>query len=134
MLWQWLREQWRTFRKPLSLGQRGERAAERYLRKLGYLILARGDRSKLGELDIIAVEVRTVVFVEVKTRSSHDAGHPADAVDLHKQRRMTRAARAYIKRHQLEDTACRFDVIAITWHNRKPPLIEHYRNAFEAAE
>ena len=84
---------------------------------------------------LIAVDGRTVVFVEVKTRSAHDAGHPAEAVDYDKQRRLTRAASAYRKRHDLLETAARFDVIAITWPAGKgQPVIEHFKNAFEATE
>lgn len=126
---------WRKARKPLSLGQRGEREAERFLKRRGMLIVARGDRAKLGEIDLVAVEKRTVVFVEVKTRTTHEAGHPADAVDRHKQRRLTRAAQGFLKRHQLEENAARFDVVAVTWPDaKKRPVIEHYRHAFEAAE
>ena len=80
-----------------SLGQRGEDAAARFLKRKGYRILARGVDSPLGELDIIAVDGRTIVFVEVKTRTSTDAGHPAEAIDDRKQRRMTQAALAYLK-------------------------------------
>ena len=105
-----------------SLGQRGERAAERYLRRLGYKIVARRERGPLGELDLVAVDGRTVVFVEVKTRRSHDAGHPAEAVGAEKQRRLTRLALAYLKRHDLLEYTARFDVVAVTWPDdaRKP--------------
>ena len=65
--------------KPLTLGQRGERAAAIYLRRLGYKIVAHGERGKIGELDLVAVDRRTVVFVEVKTRRTGDAGDPAEA-------------------------------------------------------
>ena len=84
-----------------TLGQRGERAAARYLRSRGYKIVAAGDRTMLGELDLVAVDGRTVVFVEVKTRESHEAGHPVEAVDADKQARLTRLALAYLKRHDL---------------------------------
>lgn len=118
---------------PRSLGYRGERAAERYLRRKGYVIVARSQRNKLGEIDLIAVDGRTVVFVEVKTRTSQQSGHPADAVDADKQQRMTRAALSYLKRHDLLENASRFDVIAVTWpESGKRPLIEHFQNAFEA--
>ena len=126
---------WRRLNRPLSLGQRGERAAANYLKRRGMHIVARGDRAKLGEIDLVAVDRRTVVFVEVKTRSTHDAGHPADAVDRNKQRRLTRAARGFIKRHNLEESSARFDVIAITWpDSKKQPVIEHFRGAFEAID
>jgi len=115
------------------LGVRGERAAARYLKKLGYIVVARGDRSRFGELDVVAVDGRTVVFVEVKTRRSAALDHPADAVHGDKQRRLTRAATAYLKRHRLLDYPVRFDVVAVTWPQAaRRPRIEHFRNAFEA--
>ena len=67
---------WAGRRRPKSLGYLGERAAERFLRRCGYKIVARGSRLPSGELDLVAVDGRTVVFVEVKTRSSHQFGHP----------------------------------------------------------
>lgn len=127
---------WRTsWFAPIPLGQLGERAAARFLKKQGYIIIACGHRDHFGEIDLIAVDGRIVVFVEVKTRSAHDAGHPAEAVDRDKQRRLTRAASAYRKHHDLLETAARFDVIAITWPAGKgQPVIEHFKNAFEATE
>jgi len=120
-------------RDPLPLGPRGERAAARYLRRQGYKIVARGERSPLGEIDLVAVDGRTVVFVEVKTRESQDGGHPADAVTPDKQRRLTRLALAYLKRHRLLENPARFDVVAITWPaGARQPTIEHLRAAFEA--
>jgi putative endonuclease len=129
-----LHMQVRAWRRTPSLGQRGEAAAERYLRRLGYTIVARGQRERLGELDLIAVDGRTVVFVEVKTRRSHDAGHPVEAIGAEKQRRLTRLALAYLKRHDLLEHASRFDVVAVTWPEDRSakPLIEHFKNAFDA--
>ena len=99
-----------------TLGQRGEAAAARFLRRRGYKIIAQGDRLKqLNELDIVAVQGKTIVFVEVKTRSSADEGHPAEAVDADKQRRLTKLAVTFLKRHRLLEYPARFDVIAITW-------------------
>ena len=126
-----VRTAWRQYH---SLDRRGERAAERYVRRLGYKIVARRDRGRLlGELDLVAVDVRTVVFIEVKTRRSHDAGHPAEAVGPEKQKQLTRLALAYLKRHDLLEYSARFDVLAVTWpQTAKKPKIEHYKNAFEA--
>ncbi|MDZ4821402.1 MAG: YraN family protein [Planctomycetota bacterium] len=115
-----------------SLGARGERLAERYLRRQGMRILHRGYRIMGGEIDLVAVDGRTVVFVEVKTRQTHDAGHPADAVDDRKQHQLTQLAMAYIKRYHLQNCSTRFDVVAITW-GADTPKLEHYRNAFEAS-
>jgi putative endonuclease len=87
----------------------------------------------LGELDIVAVDGRTVVFVEVKTRRSADAGHPAEAIDDLKERRMTQAALAYLKTHRLLEHSSRFDVVAVTWPaGSKRPTIEHIIDAFPA--
>ncbi len=125
---------WLAARRPeRSLGERGEAAAQKFLKRRGYKIVAHGDRTPRGELDLVAVDGRTVVFVEVKTRHSHDAGHPADAVDTAKQARLTRLALAFLKRHDLLECAVRFDVVAITWRNGAGrPEIEHFINAFEA--
>jgi putative endonuclease len=120
-------------RRPKSLGQRGELVAARYLKRVGYHILARHLDLPLGELDLIAVDGRTVVFVEVKTRVSNSAGHPADAIDDRKEQRMTQAALAYLKSHRLLNHAARFDVVAVTWPaDAKQPTIEHIIDAFPA--
>jgi putative endonuclease len=116
-----------------TLGQRGEAIAARFLRRRGYKVLARGDRAGPGEIDLVMLDRKTIVFVEVKTRQSHDAGHPADAVDDKKQRRLTRLAVAFLRRHRLLDCPARFDVVAVTWPNgKRSPQIEHFQNAFDA--
>jgi putative endonuclease len=116
-----------------SLGDRGEDAAAKFLKRQGFHILARGLDSPLGELDIVAVDGRTVVFVEVKTRRSDDAGRPSEAIDQRKEQRMTQAALAYLKSNRLLNYSARFDVVAITWpDNASKPTIEHFKNAFSA--
>jgi putative endonuclease len=115
-----------------SLGQRGERAAERYLRRSGMTIVARGVRTAWGEIDLIAVDGQTIVFVEVKTRRSTVAGTAEEAVTPEKQRRLTRLALAYLRRHDLLECSARFDVVAVTWRDGvRRPQISHYRRAFE---
>jgi putative endonuclease len=128
----WLRRWWYRLFPPLTLGAQGERAAARYLRRIGYRIVARGARSRLGEIDLIALDGQTIVFVEVKTRRSKDQGHPVEAVDLRKRQRLTRLALAYLKRYGLLRRPARFDVIAITWPQGERPTIEHFPNAFPA--
>jgi|SRR3954469_3781246 putative endonuclease len=124
----WLRER---FSRKKSLGQRGEDAAARFLKRQGLRIIERGYDSPLGEIDIIAVDDRTIVFVEVKTRTSNDAGGPTEAIDSNKQRRMTQSALAYLKSKRLLQNAARFDVVAVTWPvGAREPAIEHYKNAF----
>lgn len=115
------------------LGARGEAAAARYLRRLGHKIIACNDRSRPGELDLVTLDGETVVFVEVKTRRSRDVGHPVDAVTPAKQRRLTRLAVTFLKRHGLLESPARFDVVAVTWpRDRRRPTIEHFENAFDA--
>jgi len=117
-----------------TLGRRGEEAAERFLRRRGCQILARGDRSGPGELDLVALDRGTIVFVEVKTRRSSETGLPAEAVDQRKQRRLIRLAETFLKRHRLFSMPARFDVIAVTWpEGRRRPEIEHIPNAFDAS-
>lgn len=127
-----MRRRFAEWTRPKPLGRRGEIAAVRFLRKLGYIVIATSDRHLLGELDMVAVDGRTIVFVEVKTRRSHDKGHPAEAVDANKQRQLTRLALAFLRRHDLLEHAARFDVVAITWpKEQRKPTIEHFQNAFE---
>ena len=123
-----------SFFRPRTLGERGEAVAARYLRRHGYRIVGRGVRTSMGELDLVAVDGRTVVFVEVKTRQTDQQGHPAEAVDLAKQRKLTLLATSYLKRHRLLNHAARFDVVAVTWPDGRRPKVEHIRNAFEAVE
>ncbi|MCA8999127.1 MAG: YraN family protein [Planctomycetaceae bacterium] len=113
-------------------GDRGERAAAQYLKRLGYRILARQSRSRIGEIDLIALDGDTIVFVEVKTRSSHVKGHPVEAVDIAKQKQLTRAALAWMKQRRLLGRRGRFDVVAITWRDGERPVVEHFQNAFSA--
>ncbi|HRX80362.1 MAG TPA: YraN family protein [Pirellulaceae bacterium] len=134
MSWlQQFRDRITSWSTPESLGVRGERAAARFLKRQGYIIVAHGERDRIGEIDLVAIDGKTIVFVEVKTRASHDRGHPAEAVDQDKQRRLTRVALSYLRRHDLLEYSARFDVVAITWPpDQKQPTIEHFKNAFEA--
>ncbi len=123
----------KSFFRPLSLGERGERAAEKHLRRKGMKILARGFRERpSGEIDLVAADGRTVVFVEVKTRADDSHGHPSEAVDARKRRKIIWTALKFLKRHHLTGYPVRFDVVAITWpESCRKPRIEHYPAAFE---
>lgn len=119
---------------PRELGARGEQLAAAFLQSRGFRIIARSSRDRLGEIDLVALDGRTVVFVEVKTRRSHARGHPADAVDTVKQRRLSRLALAWLKGRGLLEVATRFDVVAITWPvDNETVAIDYYRNAFESS-
>jgi len=123
---------WERRRAEKPLGLRGEQSAAWYLRRLGYRIVGRRVQLPSGELDLVALDGRTVVFVEVKTRESDQHGHASDAVTPAKQRRLTRLAVTYLKRHRLHDYPARFDVVAVTWPPGEKPRIEHFKNAFDA--
>ncbi|MCA9212247.1 MAG: YraN family protein [Planctomycetales bacterium] len=126
-----LQYQWQVYN---SLGMRGERAAERLLKRYGYIIVGRRVRNSFGELDVVAVDGRTVVFVEVKTRRN-ESENPAEAVTDEKQRRLTRAAMAFLKRNGLLGNPARFDVVTVVWpKGRRRPDLRHYINAFDAAD
>ncbi len=117
------------------LGPRGEEAASQYLQASGLRILDRGVRFPCGELDLIALDGDTLVFVEVKTRRSDHRGTPSEAVDHKKQGRMTRAALQYLKSRHLLRRRCRFDVVAVLWPSGDcDPQISHIRSAFEARD
>lgn len=115
-----------------ELGRRGEDAAAAYLRGLGYRIVGRRERVLRGDIDIVALDGRTVVFVEVRSRSDTLHGHPAETVGHGKQRRMAELATAYIRRHRLEDCSVRLDVVAVTFAVAGRPVVEHYQNAFDS--
>ncbi len=111
--------------------QWGEALAAWFLRFKGYRVEARNWRCPQGELDLVCRDGETLVFVEVKTRSSEMAGDPEDAVDQKKRQRLVRLAYAYLAQLGGETPPCRFDVIAIG-SSRLGPRIRHLRAAFRA--
>lgn len=114
-------------------GSRSEKHAARFLRRLGYRILEHNFTCDLGEIDIVALDGRCIVFVEVRSTESSNAEKPALSVDAKKQARLSRLALFYLKRKGLLDCSARFDVLAISWPaDRAEPTITHYQNAFEA--
>jgi putative endonuclease len=101
------------WRRRLPLGRRGEEIAARHLRRCGYRILERNFRAAGAEIDLVAADRDTFVFVEVKTRSSAEFGTPAEAVDARKAERIRRAAGIYLKRIHAAQRPARFDIVAI---------------------
>ena len=116
-------------RTELPLGRRGERAAEKYLKRNGYRIVARNFRASGAEIDLVAIDGETLVFVEVKTRRSRSAGAPEEAVDERKQSRMRRAAEAFWVQYRVGEMDLRFDIVAVDAAG-KHFGIELLRNAF----
>jgi putative endonuclease len=116
----------------IRLGRRGEDAAERHLASLGYRILERRYRTRAGEIDFIAEEGATLVFVEVKTRSSLRFGRPSEAVGSRKRARIAAAASVYLAVRGGPERSCRFDVVEVLESMRGTFRVRHIRDAFEA--
>jgi putative endonuclease len=113
-----------------ALGRIGEDLACDALRKKGYEIIDRGYRLFRGELDIIARDGRTLVFVEVKTRADESFGRPEEAVTPAKQRQVRRIARGYLLEHPCGEAGCRFDVISVLYRGPDDVRLEHFIDAF----
>ena len=118
-------------RARVTLGEIGENLACAELERRGYAIAARRYRCRSGEIDIIALDGQTVVFVEVKTRAGADYGSGADAVTWTKRRRLVATANDFLLRQRLAGLPCRFDVVAIAL-GEQGPSVEVYTNAFDA--
>ena len=115
------------------LGRRGEAAARKYLERHGVRIVAENFSCAAGEIDLVGRERDTLIFVEVKTRTSAAFGPPHLAVHWQKQRQIVRAAQWYLAEQRTPDTACRFDVLAVTFpEGNGAPRIEWVRDAFPA--
>lgn len=111
------------------LGKTGEDLAVRYLKKNGYTILETNYRNRMGEIDIIAKEQDTIVFVEVKTRKNNRFAHPKEAVTPRKQKTISRVAQAWLKQRKKKDARARFDVVAVLSDQNKHE-IELIKHAF----
>ena len=118
-------------RARVILGKIGEDLACRELERRGYAIIARRYRRRRGELDIIARDGHTTVFVEVKARKGHAFGNAAEAVTADKQRRIVDLAADYMARYRPTNGRCRFDVVSIHLEDGEP-VVEVYQNAFDA--
>ncbi len=96
-----------------------------------FRVVERGFRFGRGEIDVIARDGPTLVFVEVKTRTDPDLGFPEEAVTPSKRRQIRKVALGYLLEHpDLFDVPCRFDVVAVEFRSDNPPLIRHFRDAF----
>jgi len=113
-----------------ELGRKGEAVAERFLRDLRYRIVARNFRCRAGEIDLVALDGRVLVFVEVRSRRGDRTGTPLESVDGRKQAQVARVARHFLAARGLGDHDARFDVVGIRF-DQDPPEVEHVRAAFE---
>jgi putative endonuclease len=114
----------------LDLGKLGEELALKKVRRLGYKKIVRNYRCPMGEVDLIARDGDTLVFIEIKTRKSKSIDYAKEAVNDRKKRQLSKTALAYMKSNNCCDTKARFDVVAIKLTNGKPQ-IEVLQNAFD---
>jgi putative endonuclease len=112
-----------------QIGNKGESLAEDYIKRKGYEVIHRNYRCKLGEIDIIAKDGDTIVFIEVRTKQNENFGSPQDSVTSTKISKISKTALSFIQEKNLSGYSYRFDFIAITFSQGKPN-IEHIENAF----
>lgn len=135
MRWPRLLQRLRSPHAHLAAGARGEQAAAKHLKKIGYRILARNLRTRLGEIDILARDpaTRCLVVVEVKT-STDPRWLPEQHVDTRKQRKLASLGAMLLKQRRFARSTIRFDVVGVVWpaSEKKPLRVTHHVNAFES--
>lgn len=112
------------------LGRAGEKESQRYLRRLGHKIVCHNYRCPAGEIDLISLDDKTIVFTEVKTRSGRERANPEDAVNSTKQRHLIASAKCFIQQTHSQNRAYRFDILALTVNEKGALDIEHFKSAF----
>jgi len=117
-------------RERLELGRLGEDLALQKIRKLGYRCLVRNYRCSLGEVDLIARDGDTLVFIEIKTRRGRPLEFAKEAISRKKRRQLSKVALSYIRDHDCADVKSRFDVVAISLQGNRRE-IEVVKNAFD---
>ena len=116
--------------KPYDLGKAGEEVALKYLKRKKFKIIKKGFRLYKGEIDVIAYDRKTLVFIEVKTRRSRSFGLPEESVTTAKQRKIKKIAQGFMAFNNLENVECRFDVISLIFNKRNGYFIRHFKDAF----
>ncbi|HDZ89121.1 MAG: YraN family protein [Deltaproteobacteria bacterium] len=119
-------------RERLELGAWGEDLAFRKIKAMGYRRIIRNYRCPLGEVDLIAMDGDTLVFLEIKTRRGGSTGYAKEAVNARKRRQLSKVALTYMKSNDCCDTKARFDVVAVSL-DKNEPEIEIIKNAFDLA-
>lgn len=119
-------------RARIELGKRGEDLAYKEIKRRGYKKIIRNYRCSLGEIDIIARDGDTLVFLEIKTRRAGNLAYAKEAVDERKKRQISKVALEYLKANGFNDMKARFDVVAVSLEGKEPE-IEIIRNAFDLA-
>lgn len=116
--------------KAYRLGKKGEEAALAYLKAKKYRIIKKGFRLYRGEIDIIAFDRKTLVFVEVKTRHSRSMTSPEESVSLAKQQLIKKIAQGFMALNDFRDVECRFDVLSMTFDEKSGYSISQIQDAF----
>ena len=111
-------------------GRRGEDVAAAFVAGLGWRVVVRNFRCRAGEIDVVALDGDTVVFVEVRARAGRGFGTPLESVDGRKQAQVGRVARHFLSARGWHERAARFDVVGIRL-DVDPPVVEHVRGAFD---
>ena len=111
-------------------GRRGEDVAAAYVAGLGYRLVVRNFRCRAGEIDLVALDGDTIVFVEVRSRTGSGRGTPLESVDGRKQAQVGRVARYFLAAHGWHERSARFDVVGVRL-DADPPTVEHVRGAFD---
>ena len=123
----------RVLSKKLALGQHAEKLAADFLERHGYEILARNWRRPEGELDLVVSGEGLCIFVEVRSRTGTERGHPLESIDGRKRARILRAARMYINEEHPSAAVFRFDVVGVTFAlDESPPELVHIEDAFRS--
>jgi putative endonuclease len=117
-------------RQRIAFGKTGEDLAVEELERRGYAIVDRRWRTRAGEIDIIARDGETLVFVEVKARDDHEFGDGAESVTMRKRQTIVRLAQHYVQDTRWVDRPCRFDVVTIHLDSGQP-VVTLYSNAFD---
>lgn len=105
-----------------------------FLRKQGYAILEKNHRTRFGEVDVIARQGETLVFLEVKTRRDDRLGRPEESVDWRKQKKLVQVAQSYLQANGLEERPARFDVLSVLWDGTGEPEFSLIQDAFMVDE
>jgi putative endonuclease len=115
----------------LAIGRRGEMLAYWHLRRAGYTIVARNRRVHGVELDLVGWDGPVLAFIEVKTRTTSEAGPPETAVNRKKQRRILQAANHYMRRLKRDAITYRFDIVSVAWDAQAGFQVRLIKDAFK---
>ena len=107
---------------PLLIGQDGERIALRFLKDRGYKIITTNYSTKIGQVDIVARDGKTICFVEVKTRSNYRFGYPKESIGSIKQQKLSKLALLFLKKRNMLNQSARFDVVSVSFINGSPKV------------